>query len=116
MKLHLVKGFDSSSGGFPSPIIDGEPISLPIPYPSSNVSYQHLNLGKIVKDLTGRKLTDKDLCHNDPIGNGRIWASLSAQSHLQPEYALVTFFVFCCSEKQKLWTAIIVTKVIHRPS
>ena len=77
------KGFDSSAGGFPSPIIDGKPISLPIPYPSSNVSYQHLNLGKIVKDLTDRKLTDKDLCHNDPdLKMGAFGQVSSAQSHL----------------------------------
>ena len=77
------KGFDSSAGGFPSPIIDGKPISLPIPYPSSNVSYQHLDLGKIVKDLTGRKLTDKDLCHNDPdLEMGAFGQAFSAQSHL----------------------------------
>ena len=60
------KGFDSSAGGFPSPIINGKAISLPIPYRNSKVSYQHFNLGKIVKDLTGRKLAEKDLCHNDP--------------------------------------------------
>ena len=77
------KGFDSSAGGFPSPIIDGKPISLPIPYPSSNVSYRHLDLGKIVKDLTGRKLTDKDLCHNDPdLEMGAFGQVSSAQSHL----------------------------------
>ena len=77
------KGFDSSAGGFPSPIIDGKPLSLPIPYPNSKVSYQHLDLGKIVKDLTGRKLTDKDLCHNDPdLEMGAFGQVSSAQSHL----------------------------------
>ena len=77
------KGFDSSAGGFPSPIIDGKPLSLPIPYPNSKVSYQHLDLGKIVKNLTGRKLTDKDLCHNDPdLEMGAFGQVSSAQSHL----------------------------------
>ena len=46
------KGFDSSAGGFPSPIINGKPISLPIPHSNSKVSYQHFDLGKIVKDLS----------------------------------------------------------------
>ena len=77
------KGFDSSAGGFPSPIINGKPISLPIPYPSSKSSYQHFNLGKIVKDLTSRKLTEKDLCHNDPdLEMGAFGQVSSAQSHL----------------------------------
>ena len=77
------KGFDSSAGGFPSPIIDGKPISLPIPFPSSSVSYQHLNLGKIVKDLTDGKLADEDLCHNDPdLEMGAFGQVSSAQSHL----------------------------------
>ena len=55
------KGFDSSAGGFPSPIISGKAISLPIPYRNSKVSYQHFDFGKIVRDLTGRKLAEKDL-------------------------------------------------------
>ncbi len=78
------KGFDSSAGGFPSPVINGKPISLPIPYSNSKVSYNHLNLGKIVKDLTGRKLVEKDLCHNDPdLEMGAFGQASSAQSHLE---------------------------------
>jgi len=77
------KGFDSSAGGFPSPIINGKPISLPIPYPKSNISYQQVNLGKIVKDLTNGKLTEKDRCHNDPdLEMGAFGQVSSAQSHL----------------------------------
>ena len=77
------KGFDSSAGGFPSPIINGKPLSLPIPYRNSRVSYQNFNLGKIVKDLTGRKLVEKDLCHNDPdLKMGAFGQFSSAQSHL----------------------------------
>ncbi len=77
------KGFDSSAGGFPSPIINGKPISLPIPYSNSKVSYHHFNLGKIVRDLTGRKLVEKDLCHNDPdLEMGAFGQVSSAQSHL----------------------------------
>ena len=77
------KGFDSSAGGFPSPIINGKPISLPIPYLNSKTSYQHFNLGKIVRDLTGRKLAERDLCHNDPdLEMGAFGQVSSAQSHL----------------------------------
>ena len=77
------KGFDSSAGGFPSPIINGKPLSLPIPYRNSRVSYRNFNLGKIVKDLTGRKLVEKDLCHNDPdLKMGAFGQVSSAQSHL----------------------------------
>ena len=77
------KGFDGSAGGFPSPITNGKPISLPIPYQSSNVSYQHLNLGRIVNDLTGGKLTERDFCHNDPdLEMGAFGQVSSAQSHL----------------------------------
>ena len=101
------KGFDSSAGGFPSPIIDGKPISLPIPYPSSNVSYQHLDLGKIVKDLTGGKLVNTDLCHNDlDLGMGAFGQVSSAQSHLHNQnIGSGDPFFFCFlvgSEKQKL--------------
>ncbi len=77
------KGFDSSAGGFPSPIINGKPISLPIPYPSSKVSYQLLNLGEIVEDLTNRKFVKKDFCHSDPdLEMGAFGQVSSAQSHL----------------------------------
>ncbi len=77
------KGFDSSAGGFPSPIINGKPISFPIPYPGSNKTYQHCNLGKIVKDLTLGKLAETDPCHNDPdLEMGAFGQVSSAQSHL----------------------------------
>ena len=78
------KGFDSSAGGFPSPIINGKPISLPIPYSRSGVSYQHINLGKMVEDLTAGKLVARDFCHNDPdLEMGAFGQVNSAQSHLQ---------------------------------
>ena len=77
------KGFDGSAGGFPSPIIDGIPLSLPIPYPRSTKSYQHFDLGKIVIDLTNGKFSDRDFCHNDPdLKMGAFGQVSSAQSHL----------------------------------
>ena len=62
------KGFDSTSGGAPSPIIDGAPISLPIPsgkYPSMS-TYGMLDLGDIVSRVN-RKWTADTLCHEDPM-------------------------------------------------
>ena len=77
------KGFDGSAGGCPSPIIDGIPLSLPIPYLNSTKSYRHFNLGKIVTDLTNGKLSKSDFCHNDPdLIMGAFGQVSSAQSHL----------------------------------
>ena len=62
MKLILSrKGFDSQSGGCPSPIFpDGTPYSLPIPGRNSKIRYRDIrhgdtNIGKVVKDLTRRR-------------------------------------------------------------
>ena len=77
------KGFDGSAGGCPSPIIDGITLSLPIPYLNSTKSYRHFNLGKIVTDLTNKKLSKSDFCHNDPdLIMGAFGQVSSAQSHL----------------------------------
>lgn len=77
------KGFDASAGGCPSPIINGIPLSLPIPYLNSTMSFGHFNLGKMVAGLTNGKLSKSDLCHNDPDLNlGAFGQVSSAQSHL----------------------------------
>ena len=77
------KGFDASAGGCPSPIIDGRPLSLPIPYLSSTKSYRHFNLGRIVTDLSNGKLGESDFCHNDPdLQMGAFGQVSAAQSHL----------------------------------
>ncbi len=77
------KGFDGSAGGYPSPIIGGIPISLPIPYLNSTQSYRHFDLGKIVTDLTNGKFSEGDFCHNDPdLIMGALGQVASAQSHL----------------------------------
>jgi hypothetical protein len=80
------KGFDSAAGKAPSPIIDGEPISLPIPTERrSETSYRLVGLGEIVKHMTKGRIGADDLCHEDPVFlNGR-WALGqvgAAQSHL----------------------------------
>lgn len=63
------KGFDSSYGGCPSPIINGRPHSLPIPtnMPTSK-SYRDLNLPqcKLVDTLTKGRIKPEDWCHLDP--------------------------------------------------
>ena len=80
------KGFDSASGGFPSPIVDGVPVSLPIPAKErSHTTYADLGLGTLVEHVTGRRLTGANLCHCDPMfENGRcaFGQIAAAQSHL----------------------------------
>ena len=88
MKIVLSrKGFDSTSGGAPSPIIDGVPYSLPIPtgkYPSKS-TYRDLGLGDIVSKANSR-WTAETPCHEDPM----FWEDKcafgqrgAAQSHLK---------------------------------
>ena len=73
MKLILSrKGFDSQSGGCPSPIFPNDTLySLPIPYDPSEITYADLwhgdtNIGEVVEDLT-RKCVKRDCdAHLDP--------------------------------------------------
>ena len=65
------KGFDSATGGKPSPIFpDGTMVSLPIPYPESVLAYRdiggnHLaSIGQLVWDLANIRQTDR--AHLDP--------------------------------------------------
>lgn len=66
------KGFDSSSGGCPSPIFpDGSMIALPIPSRRSPIRYQDLNwrgrnLGEVVVRLTRGKRSRDYGAHLDP--------------------------------------------------
>lgn len=83
------KGFDSSVGGFPSPIIDGKPISLPIPNKvtrHSDTTYSDLGLGEIVERVTKGKINRSIQCHNDPMFEGGRCAfgpgTTAAQGHL----------------------------------
>ena len=80
------KGFDSGSGGVPSPIIGGRPISLPIPTPRRSVTtYEDLGLGEIVEHVTRRRIKGSHLCHHDPMFERGRWAFGqvgAAQSHL----------------------------------
>lgn len=66
------KGFDSSSGGCPSPLLpDGKLLSLPIPDKSSLIKYSQLhygkfNFGEIVSSLTKNKIMADYCVHLDP--------------------------------------------------
>jgi len=73
MKIILSrKGFDSSYGGAPSPILpDGTLLSLPIPSPNSPITYDELfpgrrHVGSLVEDLTGGRVRGGDGAHLDP--------------------------------------------------
>jgi hypothetical protein len=100
MKLILSrKGFDSSSGGAPSPIFpDGTMISLPIPDKSSTIAYKDIAgnacapIGELVQDLA--KLPATHFAHLDPdlsahsIPRAEGWRPLfgqegAAESHLE---------------------------------
>ena len=69
MKIVLSrKGFDSSAGGVPSPIINGQPVSIPIPADHrSFTTYGHLGLGNTVREITKDRYTENSLCHHDPM-------------------------------------------------
>jgi len=68
------KGWDSSAGGRPSPILpDGTLLSLPIPDPESGVKFDDLQLpngrkeiGDLVEDLTKRRVHRTHEVHLDP--------------------------------------------------
>ena len=73
MKIVLSrKGFDSSNGGFPSPILpDGTVVFLPIPMQCSPTRFRDVrwrggSLGTLVEDLTGGRVRSECRCHLDP--------------------------------------------------
>ncbi|MEP2614143.1 MAG: hypothetical protein ABJH31_08575, partial [Marinobacter alexandrii] len=66
------KGFDSSAGGCPSPVLpDGSPCVLPIPDGQSRIRYDDVRfgerrLGKLARDLSGGRVRSRDGAHLDP--------------------------------------------------
>lgn len=80
------KGFDSSSGGKASPIVNGRPISLPIPASRNSVTtYGDLGLGGLVHRVTRGRLHSDSLCHADPYfvdGQCAFGQAGAAQGHL----------------------------------
>lgn len=82
------KGFDSSAGGGPSPIVDGVPISLPIPAgTASRTTYGDLGLGDLAAKASRGKLGADDPCHHDPMFTGAgeclFGQCGAAQTHLE---------------------------------
>jgi Nucleotide modification associated domain 3 len=79
------KGFDSSYGGVPSPILNGIPISLPIPLDQpSETTYADLGLGPLVENLTKGRIRSSRACHFDPdLERGAFGQEKSAQGHLR---------------------------------
>lgn len=81
------KGFDSASGGGPSPIVQGKPLSLPIPAgTASQTSYDDLGLGEHAAWASRGKIAGGDLCHHDPMflddGTCLFGQCGAAQTHL----------------------------------
>ncbi|MGB3166970.1 MAG: hypothetical protein WBA68_09365 [Alteraurantiacibacter sp.] len=81
------KGFDSSSGGGPSPIVGGRAVSLPIPDTQgiSRTTYGNLRLGGHARRASGGKLAGRHRCHDDPMfrkGRAMLGQCGAAQSHL----------------------------------
>ncbi|MGN3973753.1 hypothetical protein [Tsuneonella sp. SYSU-LHT278] len=81
------KGFDSASGGGPSPIVDGRPVSLPIPSSGgSGTTWDDLGLGNhVVRASRGRHHGSEE-CHHDPMflegGTCLFGQCGAAQTHL----------------------------------
>ncbi|MBK61669.1 MAG: hypothetical protein CL575_01755 [Altererythrobacter sp.] len=82
------KGFDSASGGGPSPIADDRPLSLPIPASvASRTTYGDLGLGDHAAKASKGALGAGDFCHHDPmfLENGTcLFGQVgAAQTHLR---------------------------------
>jgi hypothetical protein len=81
------KGFDSAAGGGASPIVDGRPISLPIPSGGHSVTtYADLGLGDLANAASRGKIKPNDFCHHDPMfrddGTCLFGQHAAAQTHL----------------------------------
>ena len=62
------KGFDSAAGGGASPIVDGRPISLPIPAGvASRTTYGDLGLGEHASGASRGRFGHDAQCHHDPM-------------------------------------------------
>ena len=81
------KGFDSAAGGGASPIVDGRPLSLPIPSGGwSRTTYGDLELGEHAGKASRGRYGADDLCHHDPMftaaGECLFGQCGAAQTHL----------------------------------
>ena len=87
MKIVLSrKGFDSASGGGPSPIVDGRPISLPIPAGEGRPGTPYAELG-LAGHVAFAGYDGDALAHHDPmfLPDGRCLFGQcgAAQTHLE---------------------------------
>lgn len=82
------KGFDSSAGGGPSPVVQGRPLSLPIPAGKgpSVTRYGDLGLDEYALKASRGKWGAQDFCHYDPQalpgGRAMLGQCGAAQTHL----------------------------------
>ena len=81
------KGFDSASGGGPSPIVESRPVSLPIPAgTASRTTYGDLRLGEHAARASRGRVDAGTLCHHDPMfladGTCLFGQCGAAQTHL----------------------------------
>ncbi|MFC3098165.1 Nmad3 family putative nucleotide modification protein [Alteraurantiacibacter palmitatis] len=90
MKIVLSrKGFDSTAGGGPSPIVGGVPISLPIPAGRGRpgTSYAALGMADHALRASRGRVTGDDLAHHDPLftadGRCALGQCGAAQAHLE---------------------------------
>ena len=106
MKLILSrKGFDTGSGGCPSPIFpDGTMFSLPIPVAADRITYGELrhhsqdcgevNIGEMVADLTRRRRPENRIGPNSP-------------AHLDPHLNIKTYPEVAKSKQAKNWRGLL---------
>lgn len=113
MKIVLSrKGFDSSIGGVPSPILeDGTLISFPIPDDRSSIRYRdirspRLELWRLIEQLTKGKVKRTDGVHLDPdirqdayVPRPKEWLGVfgqtgAAQAHLARKISVGDVFLF----------------------
>nr|WP_137677679.1 hypothetical protein [Parerythrobacter lutipelagi] len=85
------KGFDSAAGGGPSPIVDGRPVSLPIPSGGySRTTYGDLGLGDLASEASRGRFGSDELCHHDPMflpeGKCLFGQCGAAQTHLDNQH------------------------------
>ncbi len=83
------KGFDTQNGGGASPIIDGKPVSLPIPAVGQEATtYADRQLGSLASMASRNRYDGTNTCHDDPMfDGGHCWLGQvsAAQGHLRTE-------------------------------